>query len=83
MARRILEDRDQFQKDHPHQPPYRQLKDLQRIKGIGPATLENLKPYLRFPLPSRIPDTVPSTPSSHTRSSHKTFLLAWVFTSST
>jgi hypothetical protein len=49
MARRILEDREQFQKEHPHQPPYRQLKDLERIKGIGPATLENLRPYVQFP----------------------------------
>jgi competence protein ComEA len=49
MARRILEDREQFQKQHPNQIPYRELKDLERIKGIGPATLENLRPYLRFP----------------------------------
>src|SRR6267142_888133 len=60
MARRILEDREQFQKQHPNQPAYKNLNDLQRIKGIGPATLENLKPYLKFPPPSRSPDTAPS-----------------------
>jgi competence protein ComEA len=60
MARRILEDREQFQKQNPSQLPYRQLKDLERIKGIGPATLENLKPYLTFPPQSRTPDTAPS-----------------------
>ena len=49
MARKIIEDRDHFQKDHPHQAPYQKLEDLMRIKGIGPATLENLRPYLRFP----------------------------------
>jgi|SRR6266850_5809380 len=60
MARRILEDREQFQKSHPNEPAYKTLDDLQRIKGIGPATLENLKPYLKFPPPSRSPDTAPS-----------------------
>jgi DNA uptake protein ComE-like DNA-binding protein len=49
MARRIIEDRERFQKQHPNQPTYKRLEDLQRIKGIGPATLENLKPYLTFP----------------------------------
>lgn len=49
MARKIIEDREHFQKDHPNQPAYQKLEDLQRIKGIGPATLENLKPYLMFP----------------------------------
>ena len=57
MARRILEDRQQFQKQHPNQPPYQKLEDLQRIKGIGPATLENLRPYLKFP--STQPTTSP------------------------
>ncbi len=60
MARRIIEDREQFQKQTPNQLPYRQLQDLDRIKGIGPATLENLKPYLMFPPPSSTPDTAPS-----------------------
>ncbi len=49
MARRIIEDREQFQKDHPNEPAYKKIEDLQRIKGIGPATIENLKPYLEFP----------------------------------
>jgi len=49
MARRIIDDRNQFQKSHPNQPPYKSLADLLRVKGIGPATLENLRPYLRFP----------------------------------
>src|SRR4051812_14761408 len=56
IARRIIEDREQFQKNHPNEPAYRELDDLQRIKGIGPATVENLKPYLRFP------STQPSPP---------------------
>ena len=56
-SRRILEDRMQFQKTHPNEPAYKKLEDLQRIKGIGPATLENLKPYLQFP-----PTTHPVAP---------------------
>jgi competence protein ComEA len=48
MARRIVEEREEFRKEHPGEVPYRQLEDLERIKGIGPATLENLRPYLRF-----------------------------------
>jgi len=48
MARRVIEDREQFQKTHPHEPAYKAIDDLQRIKGIGPATLENLRPHLRI-----------------------------------
>ena len=55
MARRIIEDRNQFQKQHPNQPAYQKLEDLQRIKGIGAATLENLKPYLSFPTTQATP----------------------------
>jgi competence protein ComEA len=49
MARRIIEDRERFQKDHPSEPAFKKIEDLMRVKGIGPATLENLRPYLRFP----------------------------------
>ena len=28
---------------------FREISDLMRIKGIGPATTENLRPYLIFP----------------------------------
>ena len=40
LARRIIEDREQ-------NGPFRSLKDLGRVKGIGPKTIENLRPYLR------------------------------------
>ncbi len=36
LARRIVEGR-----------PYRQVEDLLRVKGIGPATLERLRPYVQ------------------------------------
>jgi competence ComEA-like helix-hairpin-helix protein len=28
--------------------PFRTLQDLQKVKGIGPATLENIAPWLEF-----------------------------------
>ncbi len=36
LARRIVEGR-----------PYEKVEDLLKIKGIGPATLERLRPYVR------------------------------------
>ena len=43
LARRIVETRRQ-------QGPYLSHEDLRRVRGIGPATLERLRPHLR-PLP--------------------------------
>jgi competence protein ComEA len=43
LARRIVESRDT-------QGPYADLEDLRRVRGIGPKTLEQIRPYLR-PLP--------------------------------
>jgi competence protein ComEA len=40
LAKRIVEYRVQ-------QGPYRDLDDLARVKGIGPRTVERLRPYLR------------------------------------
>ena len=31
--------------------PYHQPSDLLRVRGIGPATLERIRPYLQFPPP--------------------------------
>jgi DNA uptake protein ComE-like DNA-binding protein len=58
MVRRIIEDREQFRAVHPNGLPYRQLNDLLRVKGIGQATLENLKPYLMFPPPTTQPGSI-------------------------
>jgi competence protein ComEA len=44
LARRIVESR---QKDG----PFADHDELRRVRGIGPKTMENLRPYLR-PLPS-------------------------------
>lgn len=43
LARRIVESRDA-------QGPFADLEDLRRVRGIGPKTLEQMRPYLR-PLP--------------------------------
>jgi competence ComEA-like helix-hairpin-helix protein len=41
MARRIIEDRQQH-------GPYRSLRDLERVRGIGPRTALRLAPHLSF-----------------------------------
>ncbi|REK13106.1 MAG: helix-hairpin-helix domain-containing protein [Planctomycetota bacterium] len=43
LARRIVESREA-------EGPYADLDDLERVRGIGPKTLEQIRPYLR-PLP--------------------------------
>ena len=44
LARRIIDDREQ-------NGPFEAVEDLQRVKGIGPKTIENLRPYLRVETP--------------------------------
>jgi competence protein ComEA len=39
-ARKIIEDRDRS-------GPFRGISDVQRVKGIGPKTLERMRPFLR------------------------------------
>ena len=43
----------------PAKPAFRELKDLLRIKGIGASTVNQLEPYLIFPISSAA--TKPST----------------------
>jgi competence protein ComEA len=43
LAKRIIDDRSQ-------NGPFRELDDLRRVRGIGPVTLEGMKPYL-LPMP--------------------------------
>lgn len=45
LARRIVESRRQ-------QGPFADLDDLRRVRGIGPRTLERMRPYL-LPVPNR------------------------------
>ena len=39
-ARKIVDDRDAH-------GPFREISDVQRVKGIGPKTLERMRPFLR------------------------------------
>jgi DNA uptake protein ComE-like DNA-binding protein len=48
MARRIVEEREAFAAANPGVTAYRDLDDLSRVKGIGPATLATIEPYLIF-----------------------------------
>jgi hypothetical protein len=48
-AREIVAFREQWLLDHPDDTPFRKPEDLMRVKGIGKATVETLKPYLVFP----------------------------------
>jgi competence protein ComEA len=49
LAQRIVEEREAFRNANPGVLPYRSLKDLARVRGIGEATMSNLEPYLKFP----------------------------------
>jgi len=57
IARRIVEEREAFVAASPGVRAYRELNDLSRVKGIGPATLATLEPYLIFS--SSLPATRP------------------------
>src|SRR4051812_36622344 len=48
-AREIVAFREAWQADHPDQVPFEKAEDLTRVKGIGKATVETLRPYLTFP----------------------------------
>jgi DNA uptake protein ComE-like DNA-binding protein len=58
MAERIVAEREAFLAANPGKTAYGKLEDLLRVKGIGPATLGNLEPYLIFPAEHR-PATQP------------------------
>jgi competence protein ComEA len=48
-AKTIIAYRNQVQATHPDRPAFGSAEDLAQVKGIGPATVENLRPYLMFP----------------------------------
>lgn len=47
-ARAIVAHRDRVDSQAKPQPAFRTADDLQRIKGIGPATVEGIRPWLQF-----------------------------------
>jgi len=48
LAGRIVEYRDQFQRDRRPGAPFDRPEDLLKVRGIGVSMLESLKPYLIF-----------------------------------
>jgi competence ComEA-like helix-hairpin-helix protein len=48
-AKAIVKYREDWLANHPAGPPaFEKPDDLARVKGLGPATVEKLKPFLRF-----------------------------------
>jgi competence ComEA-like helix-hairpin-helix protein len=50
-ANAIIDYRRQFKKDKPDSLPFLKPNDLQRVRGVGPKTVENIKPFLRLQVP--------------------------------
>ncbi|NLE39932.1 MAG: helix-hairpin-helix domain-containing protein [Pirellulaceae bacterium] len=48
LSQRIIDSRET-------EGPFSSIDDLQRVKGIGPRTIEQLRPYIEFPSPHVIP----------------------------
>ena len=47
-ARAIVTYRENFSKKDPNRPAFRNCDDLQKVKGIGPKTAENISEWLKF-----------------------------------
>jgi len=45
----IVAYREQYIREHQGRVAFEELDDLERVKGIGPSTLSQMKPYLMFP----------------------------------
>ena len=51
-AEQIVEYRQEFVRSHPGQPAFAEPHDLLKIKGIGISTMNNMEPFLVFPVKS-------------------------------
>jgi DNA uptake protein ComE-like DNA-binding protein len=49
LAKSIIEYREKRLEDHPGEAPFKTPQDLEPVKGIGPATIHKIEPYLQFP----------------------------------
>lgn len=47
-AEAIVAYRDEFSRKNGKGPAFRNCNDLQRVKGIGPKTTQNISPWLKF-----------------------------------
>src|SRR2546430_11317175 len=45
----IVAFRERYTREHPGEVAFKSLEDLLKIRGIGVATIEQLRPYLIFP----------------------------------
>jgi competence protein ComEA len=45
-AREIVRYREAFTRENPGRIAFERLEDLDKVKGIGPATLESIAPYI-------------------------------------
>ena len=52
-AKQIVAYREAFTRTHPGERAFRVPEDLMRIRGIGSATVDHLRPYLIFPATTR------------------------------
>ena len=48
-AAEVVAYREDFLKDHPGEIAFAKASDLIKVKGIGPATIKTMEPYLVFP----------------------------------
>jgi len=47
-ARAIVVYREDFAKHEPNKPAFENCDDLQKVKGIGPKTVQNISEWLKF-----------------------------------
>lgn len=60
-AEAIIEFREMRARQHPGEPAFRVVEDLMAVRGIGPAMVDNLKPYLIFPARPSASKSSPAT----------------------
>lgn len=58
-AKAIVAYREAWHAKHPQMPAFAGPQDLRHIKGIGPATVSNILPFLVFPEPAGTTATRP------------------------
>jgi competence protein ComEA len=49
QAKAIVAYRDDHARSHPGERAFRSVEDLDKVKGIGPATIEAIRTYLALP----------------------------------